>query len=357
MEAIDTNKEFDVFQLFMINYFNKDVCDAAGLNFKDDLIPLQVGFKENVAEILNKDDIKIEGVCAGAAIYSTKALEAVKLDDENYFDSNFFAYFEDVDLSLRLKGAGYKFKLLKDSIVYHMHSATGGKTSGFKEYYLTRNLFMYTKRNQTIEEYKKHKKEYYIRFLKTVAKNINNFNAIKSAVKGLSDGLKESKKIEYWKIQQGGIIVRKIMDQNELYHHGIKGQKWGVRRYQNPDGSLTNAGKKKYGTKSNYEKVLKAKGLKAKVKAQKEREKQNARTEAEVAKYKRRAGIKEEKDTTSDKPKTAKDKPHVKTLSEMTNEEIQERIDRINLENRLKALTPHQKTRGEEMEILCSSTT
>lgn len=201
MEAIEINKEFDVFQLFMINYFNKDICDAAGLNFKDDLIPLQVGFKENVADILNRDDIKIDGVCAGAAIYSTKSLETVKLDDENYFDSNFFAYFEDVDLSLRLKGAGYKFKLLKDSIVYHMHSATGGKTSGFKEYYLTRNLFMYTKRNQTIEEYKKHKKEYYIRFLKTIVKNINNFNAIKLAVKGLSDGLKESKKIQYWKIQ------------------------------------------------------------------------------------------------------------------------------------------------------------
>lgn len=34
---------------------------------------------------------------------------------------------------------------------------------------------------------------------------------------------------------------------SELYHHGIKGQKWGVRRYQNEDGSLTNAGKKRYG--------------------------------------------------------------------------------------------------------------
>lgn len=33
---------------------------------------------------------------------------------------------------------------------------------------------------------------------------------------------------------------------NELYHHGILGQKWGVRRYQNPDGSLTAAGKKRY---------------------------------------------------------------------------------------------------------------
>ena len=32
---------------------------------------------------------------------------------------------------------------------------------------------------------------------------------------------------------------------NELYHHGVKGQRWGVRRYQNKDGSLTPAGKKR----------------------------------------------------------------------------------------------------------------
>lgn len=36
------------------------------------------------------------------------------------------------------------------------------------------------------------------------------------------------------------------MDQNELYHHGVKGMKWGVRRFQKKDGSLTSAGKKRY---------------------------------------------------------------------------------------------------------------
>ena len=33
---------------------------------------------------------------------------------------------------------------------------------------------------------------------------------------------------------------------NSLYHHGIKNQKWGVRRFQNEDGSLTPAGRERY---------------------------------------------------------------------------------------------------------------
>ena len=36
------------------------------------------------------------------------------------------------------------------------------------------------------------------------------------------------------------------MEQNELMHYGVLGMKWGVRRYQNADGSLTTVGKKEY---------------------------------------------------------------------------------------------------------------
>lgn len=40
---------------------------------------------------------------------------------------------------------------------------------------------------------------------------------------------------------------------DELYHYGVKGMKWGVRRYQNKDGSLTAEGKKHV---ANYKKAV-----------------------------------------------------------------------------------------------------
>ena len=48
---------------------------------------------------------------------------------------------------------------------------------------------------------------------------------------------------------------------NTLAHHGIKGQKWGRRRWQNEDGTLTREGRERYGTVENFERAQRRKRI------------------------------------------------------------------------------------------------
>ena len=129
---------------------------------------------------------------------------------------------------------------------------------------------------------------------------------------------------------------------NELYHHGVVGMKWGVRRYQNKDGSLTNAGKRRYGTKANFEKVQAAKKAAAKATSKQAvaRRKANERTAAEVAKYRKKAGLKDEK--------TEDTKPKKPTMKEMSDAELRAAVDRLRLEKDYKDLNPKHVSKGQQ---------
>ena len=89
----------------------------------------------------------------------------------------------------------------------------------------------------------------------------------------------------------------KILKSDELYHHGIKGQKWGIRRFQNKDGSLTKAGLKR---RAKLESELKQLGGKKKRGT-------SGQTESGQA-------------------------PRKKTVSEMTDDELREKTNRMRVE-------------------------
>jgi hypothetical protein len=57
--------------------------------------------------------------------------------------------------------------------------------------------------------------------------------------------------------------MSEFYDYNYLCHYGIKGMKWGIRRYQNPDGSLTAEGIQRYGSKKGLAKHINAENKKA----------------------------------------------------------------------------------------------
>ena len=142
------------------------------------------------------------------------------------------------------------------------------------------------------------------------------------------------------------------MYSDELSHHGILGQRWGIRRYQKKDGSLTPAGLKRYGSEANFKKIQRAE---AKAQKESEKAKYRAKTEAEIAKINKKYKINkpdEKKEET--KAKEGSSKPKAKSINEMTDDEIRARINRIQLENQLKSLTPVQQTKGQKFVKMVS---
>lgn len=156
-----------------------------------------------------------------------------------------------------------------------------------------------------------------------------------------------------------------IIFDDELQHWGIKGQKWGQRRYQNPDGSLTPAGVKRY----NKEKEA-LKKEKAKVKAEEKVLANKKKTQAKIDK------LEAEKKALEERKKALKDEARGKTGKEadkntgetpeqkrerllkstdpkeiykdrdaLTYQELNDRVNRIDLEAKLNSRIPEEKGR------------
>ncbi len=79
----------------------------------------------------------IFGASGGASMYRVKMLEQVGV-----FDQDFFAYYEDIDLSFRAQLAGWKTAFVPKSIVYHEQGTTSARIKGFTTQQYMKNIPM-----------------------------------------------------------------------------------------------------------------------------------------------------------------------------------------------------------------------
>jgi GT2 family glycosyltransferase len=119
--------------------------DTAGLdwNRRGEAVPVLAGTSPGQAP---KDVFEVSGVSATATLYRRAALQSVAPHGE-VFERSFFAYYEDVDLSLRLSRAGWRFACEPAALCRHEGSRTGRRTPARRAVWTARNRWRTLFRN------------------------------------------------------------------------------------------------------------------------------------------------------------------------------------------------------------------
>ena len=117
----------------MLFYSNPEKINSAGMFALKDGAGRDRGVFEGDSPKWNRKE-EIFGACAGAALYTRKALDDVAVNGE-FFDSSFFAYFEDTDLAYRLRLRGWKTIYCPSAVVLHHGKGTSRKIHDFNIYY------------------------------------------------------------------------------------------------------------------------------------------------------------------------------------------------------------------------------
>ena len=128
-----------------------NVIDSAGMVLLRNRNALNRGSEEDDSAELSTA-AEVFGAPASAALYRKKMLDELRVGEE-YFDEDFFAYFEDVDLSWRARALGWRTVYAPQGIGYHVRISgffVGPGGSRFVSEHLWRNRYLTIVKNDTV---------------------------------------------------------------------------------------------------------------------------------------------------------------------------------------------------------------
>jgi GT2 family glycosyltransferase len=134
LDAADRHREFSFFSSRQLQFAQQDILDGAGDEYHISGLAWR-RFYNHPAQVYGLNEEEVFSACAAAAIYKRDDFLQV-----GGFDESYFAYFEDVDLSFRLRLNGGRCLYVPGAEVCHVGSASSGKTSDFVMYHGHRNL-------------------------------------------------------------------------------------------------------------------------------------------------------------------------------------------------------------------------
>jgi len=158
--------------------------------------------------------IDVFGATGGASLYRAEMLNQIGL-----FDEDFFAYYEDVDISFRAQLAGWKVLYEPEAIAYHHVSATSSRLGDFARFHSAKNFLLVYAKNMPGKLYFKYLPLFTLQLLRMAASSLVR-RKFKVFLRGTWAAIKlhssTSKKRKV--IQKGRKVTLKYID-NMLYHH------------------------------------------------------------------------------------------------------------------------------------------
>ena len=142
IEITESNAKIGIVGPAIYEYSNQNEVQSAGVNFHWNTARQKVLKTDKINYKQQSSHREVDYVAGCCLLVKRKLIDKI-----GYLDSLYFAYWEEVDWCVRAKKLDYNIVCVLNTKIWHKGSITSNKLSGFHEYYMTRNMFLFMKKH------------------------------------------------------------------------------------------------------------------------------------------------------------------------------------------------------------------